>query len=148
MCTEAVRNAMAATRCAVVVFKRVYYLLVQTSSGDRVASMVAEWFSMHERLIIFQSVSKNMSLRLEEELKRKVWESLAADGEALLNSEWEQHRYNGDIHKILSLLILGLYGVEEPVRGETAIVYAARSEVSSILVPRHLCRVQCPRKSY
>ena len=59
---------------------------------NRVAGLVAEGFSMHERLIIFQSVSKNISLQLEEELKRKVWESFGADGETLLNSEWEQYR--------------------------------------------------------
>ena len=34
------------------------------SSMDRVAGVVAEWFSPHERLI-FQSVSKNTSLQLE-----------------------------------------------------------------------------------
>ena len=58
----------------------------------RVASLVAEWFSLHERLI-FQCVSKNISPQLKEELKRKVWESLEADGEALLNRKWEQYRY-------------------------------------------------------
>ena len=83
---------MDVTRCAVFAFKRVYCSPVQTSSGDRVAGMVAEWFSMHERLI-FQSVSKNISLQLEEEFKREVWKSLEADGGALLNSEWEQYRY-------------------------------------------------------
>ena len=81
---------MAATRCAVVVFKRVYCIPVQTSSGVRVARMVAEWFSLHERLI-FQSASKNISLELKEELKCEVWDSLEADGEALLKSEWEQY---------------------------------------------------------
>ena len=80
---------------------------------------------MHERLI-FQSVSKNISLQLKEELKRKVWESLETDGDTLR---------------------LGFYGKVVLVR-KTAIVYAAPCEGSSILVPRHPCRVQCIRKSY
>ena len=46
----------------------------------------AEWITVHKRLI-FQSVSKNISPQLEKELKRKVWESLDADGEALLKSK-------------------------------------------------------------
>ena len=115
-------------------------------------NLIGGWFSVHERLIIYQSVSKNISLQLEEELKRTVWESLGANGEALLNSEWEQHRYelheNAVAHKMLSLLILGLHGVVVPTLEKTAVVYAARCEVSSILVPRHPCRVQCPRESY
>ena len=38
-------SVMAATRCAVVVFGRVQCIPIQTSSGVRVAGMVAEWFS-------------------------------------------------------------------------------------------------------
>ena len=38
---------------------------------DHVGGMVAEWFSLHERLI-FQSVSKNIPLQLEEEVERSV----------------------------------------------------------------------------
>ena len=57
---------------------------------DRVASMVAGWFSLHERLI-FQSVSKNVSFQLEEELE--VWDSVEADSWALLRSEWEPYCY-------------------------------------------------------
>ena len=49
---------MAATRCAVVVFKRVYCIPVQTSSGDRMAGKVAECFSVIERL--------HLSVRLKE----------------------------------------------------------------------------------
>ena len=60
---------MAATRCAVVVFERVCCIPVQTSSVDRVVGMVAEWFSLHERLITLQSVSKNISLQFKEEPK-------------------------------------------------------------------------------
>ena len=36
---------------------------------DRVAGMVADWFSLHERLI-GQSISKNISLQLEREVQR------------------------------------------------------------------------------
>ena len=84
MHNETVRNVIAATRCAVFVFKRVYCMPLPVSSMDRVADMVAEWFSLHERRI-FQSVSKNTSRQLEEELEREVWDSL----EALLSNEWK-----------------------------------------------------------
>ena len=57
---------------------------------DRVAGMVPAWFSLHERLI-FQPVSKNISLQLEEELEGEVWDSFKADNWALLSSEWEQY---------------------------------------------------------
>ena len=79
---------MAATRCAVFVFNRVYCIPLPASGVGRVAGMVAEWFSLHERLI-FQSVSKNISLQLEEELEREVWHSLEADSWALLSGDWE-----------------------------------------------------------
>ena len=72
---------MTATRCAVVVFRSVI-------RGSCVGSMVAEWFSLHEWLI-FQSVSMNISLQLEEELKREVCYSLEADGGTLPSSEWD-----------------------------------------------------------
>ena len=74
---------MAATRCAVFVFNSVYCIPLLDSSMDRVDGMVAEWFSLDERLI-FQSVSKNISLQLNEE--RKVWDSLETDGGALLSN--------------------------------------------------------------
>ena len=51
---------MGATRCAVIVFKRVHCIPVQTSLGNRMAGKVAEWLSMHKR-VIFQSISKNVS---------------------------------------------------------------------------------------
>ena len=81
--TETVRGVMAATRCAVFVFKRVYYIPLPASGMDRVAGMVADWFSLHERLI-FQSVSKKISLQLEEKLERDAWNSLEADSWSLL----------------------------------------------------------------
>ena len=57
---------MTAIRCAVYVFKTCFYCIPHpASSMDRVAGMVADWFSLHERLI-FQSVSKNISFQLEE----------------------------------------------------------------------------------
>ena len=84
---------MAATRGAVFVFIRDHCTPPAASSMDRVAGMVAEWFSLHERLI-FQSVSKNISLQLEEELEGEVWDSFKADSWALLSSEWEQYCYN------------------------------------------------------
>ena len=123
---------MAATRCVVAVFKRVYCKPVQASSVDRVASLVDECFS-HERLI-FQSVSKNISLQLEEEPKRKVWSSLLADGGANGNHIAPKYKEKqlpfpkADIHKILLLLMRGICGVLVPIR-TTAIVYAARCEV-------------------
>ena len=40
-----------------------------------VAGMVAEWLSLDERLI-FQSVSQDTSLQLEEELERGVWQRM------------------------------------------------------------------------
>ena len=92
MRSETVRNVMAATRCAVFVFKRVYYIPPPASGMDRVAGLVADWFSLRERLI-FQSVFKNISLRLEGELEREVWNSLEADSWALLSSKWEQYCY-------------------------------------------------------
>ena len=58
MYSETVRNVMAATRCAMAVFKLVYCIPVQASSVDRVAGLVAEWFSLHERL--------TFSVRLKE----------------------------------------------------------------------------------
>ena len=57
-----------------------------------VLCMGAAWFSMHERLIC-QSVSKNTSLQLEEKLEHEGWDSLEADGWAVLGSEWEQYCY-------------------------------------------------------
>ena len=75
---------MRPSRCAVVAFKRVCCIPVHTSSSDRVAGMVAEWFSMH--------VLRNISLQLDEELKSEMWESLEADGGASLNSKGEQCR--------------------------------------------------------
>ena len=74
---------MAATRCAVFVFNSVHCIPLLDSSMDRVDGTVAEWFSLDERLI-FQSVSKNISLQLNEE--RKVWDSLETDGGALLSN--------------------------------------------------------------
>ena len=62
----------------------------QASGMDRVAGMVAECFSLHERLV-FQCVSKNISLQLEEVLEREVRDSLEADSWVLLSSEWEQY---------------------------------------------------------
>ena len=59
---------------------------------DRVGGMVADWFSLRERLI-FQSVSKNISLQLEGKLEREVWNSLEADSYVSLSSEWEQYCY-------------------------------------------------------
>ena len=50
--------------CAVFVFNRVYYIPHPASGMDRVAGMVADWLSLHERLI-GQSGSKNISLRVE-----------------------------------------------------------------------------------
>ena len=94
------------------------------------ASKVAEWFSLHERLI-FQSVSKNISPQLNKERKRKVWSrlkltvrpcSLANVGATSLRTT---RKRKADDHKILSLLILGFFGVVVPVR-KTTIVYAAR----------------------
>ena len=38
---------------------------------DRVAGMVADWYSLRARLI-FQSGSKNISLQVEGELEREV----------------------------------------------------------------------------
>ena len=121
----------------------------------RVAVMVAEWFSMHERLIIFQSVSKNIALQLQEELKRKMWESLGADGEALLNNDAEQHgfelqenadalrpMFTGSCRCSSGALWSGGAGL-----GKTSIVNAARCEAVSLLVHRHLCRVQCLMES-
>ena len=55
-----------------------------------VVCMGAAWFSMHERLIC-QPVSKNTSLQLEEKLEHEGWDSLEADGWAVLGSEWEQY---------------------------------------------------------
>ena len=57
-----------------------------------------------------------------------MWESLEADGGALLDSEWEQYRYESlfpkaDVHKILSLLRVVVL-----IRGTTR-VYAARCEM-------------------
>ena len=86
MRTEIVRNVMAATRCAVFVFKGVYYIPHPASGMDRVAVMVADWFSLHEQLI-FHSVSKNISLQLEKRLEREVWNSIAADSWALLSNK-------------------------------------------------------------
>ena len=43
-------------------------------------------FSVLGRLI-FQSVSKSISLQLEEEFEREVWDSLKADSWALLGSK-------------------------------------------------------------
>ena len=101
---------------------------------DRVAGMLAEWFSLHERLIS-QSVSKNISLQLEEELQCEVWDSLEAERGALLSSEWSDIATTyketrstlpkADVHKILLLLILGFYGVVVLIR-KTIKVYAAR----------------------
>ena len=62
-------------------------------SMDRVAGMLAEWFSLHERLIS-QSVSKNISLQLEEELQCEVWDSLEAERWALLSSRMERYCYD------------------------------------------------------
>ena len=87
MRTETVRNVMAATRCAVFVFKR-----VPASDLDRVAGMVADGFSLHEH-VIFQSVSNNISLQLEGELECEVWNSLEADSWAGLSNNWEQYCY-------------------------------------------------------
>ena len=83
MRTETVRNVMAATRCAMFEFKSVCYIPLPAAGTDRVAGMVAVWFSLHERFI-----SKNISLQLEGEL-----DSLEADSWALVSSKREQqHR--------------------------------------------------------
>ena len=97
MRNEIVRYVMAAIRCAVVMFKRVYCIPIPASSMDRVGGMVAEWFSMYKRLI-FRSVSNNVSLQLEEEVEREVWDSLEADSWAVLRSEWEQYCYEIQIN--------------------------------------------------
>ena len=93
---EAVRNVVAATRCAVFVFKRVYCKPLPASGMDRVAGMVADWFSLHERLI-FQSVIQSVSENKRNQFSwrrcpsEQVWDSLEADSWALLRSEWEQY---------------------------------------------------------
>ena len=56
-----------------------------------VAGMVVGWFSLHERLI-FQSVSKNTSLQLEEELEHEVWdslESLSVESDTANHNTWK-----------------------------------------------------------
>ena len=88
VCSGTVRNVMEVTRCAVVVFKRVYCTTVQASSGDLVAGMVAARFSVDVQLIC-QSVSKNISLQLEEE--REVWDSLETGIWAMPCSKCEQY---------------------------------------------------------
>ena len=90
MRTETVRNVMAATRCAVFAFKRVSFIPHPASDLDLVAGVVADGFSLLERLI-FQSVSKNISLQLEREVGREVWNSVEADSWAVLSNNWEQY---------------------------------------------------------
>ena len=134
MCSETGRDVMAASLCNGDV------------SNFLTAGMGAEWSSMHERLIIFQSVSKNIALQLKEELKRKMWGSLGADGEALLNNDGEQYRFelqeNADALRPMFTRSCrcssrapwsGGAGL-----GKTYIVNAARCEAASILVHRHL----------
>ena len=55
-----------------------------------VAGMVGGWFSLHERLI-FQSVLKNISLQLEEELEHEVrdsLESLSIESDTANHNTW------------------------------------------------------------
>ena len=62
---------------------------------DRVAGMVADWFSLHERLI-FQSVSKNISLQLEGSSSAKcgILSKLTVGlTVGMLSNNWEQHSY-------------------------------------------------------
>ena len=78
MRTETDRNVMAATRCTVFAFKRLYFIPHPASDLDLVGGMVADGFSLRERHI-FQSVSKNMSFQIEGELGREVSNSVDAD---------------------------------------------------------------------
>ena len=56
-------------------YKQSTWLLHLVWSMYHVAGIVAGWCSLHERLI-FQTVSKNISPQLEEELEHEVWDSL------------------------------------------------------------------------
>ena len=99
---------MAATRCAVFVFKRVYCV---ASTRDRVTGVVAEWFSLHERLI-FQTVSKNISWRRSSSAKcgvlsmPTVGPCLAVNSIATRYKEPRSPSLKADVHKILLLLVL------------------------------------------
>ena len=53
---------------------------------DRAAAMVAEWFSLDERLI-FQSVSNAFHFNWKGELESKVLDSFKADSWASVSSE-------------------------------------------------------------
>ena len=64
---------MVAARCSVFVFERVHCIPSPASSMDGVSDMVGERLSLSERLVLFQSVSKNMSSLPKEMLERKMW---------------------------------------------------------------------------
>ena len=134
VCSGTVCNVTAATRCTVCPNVVIAYQF-EPLRGDRVAGMVAEWFSHYERRI-FQSAT-NTSLQLEEELERGVWDSLQADNWTWLSNEGnsiattykETHSLSrkNDVQTILLQPMLEFYEVVVLIR-ETR-VFAARSEV-------------------
>ena len=89
---KTLRIVMAAPRNSVFVFARVHCMSSPASCMDGVADMVGEWLSLSEWLL-FQSVSKNISFQLEEELERKVWGSIKADDWASQSNERDQYWY-------------------------------------------------------
>ena len=62
------------------------------SSMDSVANLVAECLALDERLI-FQSVSKNISLQLEEELEHESWILSRMTIRTFRGNEWEEYCY-------------------------------------------------------
>ena len=59
------------------------------SSLDGIAERVAEWLFLGRRLIL-QAVSQNISFQVEDELERKMWDSLEDDNLTLLAPAYKE----------------------------------------------------------
>ena len=99
------------------------YIALPASGMDRVAGMVAEWFSLHERLI-FHSVSLHFSSKKSSSVKFGILSTLTVGPCSRANgcsiaTRYEETRspsLKADVHKILWLLILKFDGVVYPCR--------------------------------
>ena len=92
MRNETVRDVMAATRCSVLMFRRVYCMPSLASSMDGVANIVAECPAVGERLI-FQFVSKTFHFSSKKSLSTKVGILSRMTNLALRDDEWEEYCY-------------------------------------------------------
>ena len=105
------------------------------------ACMVGEWFSMHNGLIIFQSVSKNISLQLKEELKPRcgIRSGLTV---RLCSTANGSHIATNDKENAVALRPMFTSSCRCSSWGSIPV----QGQQPSISVPRHPCRVSQERR--